>query len=410
MKLDKVFTYLQNISWGRVELTTPEHEVHSFGNNNEGPEVGVVIRDPSFLRRLIPSPSIAVGESYVAGQWDITKGRLVDLFGIIWAHPDNRPDPGWLRWARSMLFRKLFQSNSPAAAKKAGRHHYDRGDEIFSLFLDPTLTYSCGYSLSASDSLAEMQQHKYELICQKLGLSKNRSIIDLGCGWGGLLLYVARNFEGVDAVGVTVSQNQFNHVSKQITAHGFDRSIKVKLQDYRAAAGDQYDFLASVGMFEHLGRADYSTFMRTASHLLKPGGRGLLHTMGTMDDINEPSDPWISRYIFPRHRLPRLEEILSEMRRHRLYVGHVENLKPHYAETFRHWAANLRANRLAVSKSVADEEFYRMWDYYLNLCEAGFRYGAMELYQILFSNRRWAFPSRFQFGLRCGQTDPNVSG
>src|SRR6266850_48943 len=97
MKLDKVFTYLQNISWGRVELTTPEHEVHSFGNNNEGPEVGVVIRDPSFLRRLIPSPSIAVGDSYVAGQWDITRGRLVDLFGIIWAHPDNRPDPRWLR-------------------------------------------------------------------------------------------------------------------------------------------------------------------------------------------------------------------------------------------------------------------------------------------------------------------------
>jgi cyclopropane-fatty-acyl-phospholipid synthase len=400
MKLERVYRYLRHISWGSVELITSDGEVHTFGDGNEGPRVGVVVHDASFLWRLVLNPSIVVGDSYVDGQWDLTKGRLAELFGIIWANPQHRPEPGLLRWARALMLRRLLRSNSPVVAKKAGQHHYDRGDEIFSLFLDPTLTYSCGYALTANDSLEQMQRQKHELICQKLGLSKG-SIIDLGCGWGGLLFHIARHFDGLNAVGLTISQNQFEYVTQQVAARGLSDRVKVQLQDYRTAPGEQYDFLASVGMFEHLAPADYTTFMRTASRLLKPGGRGLLHTMGTMDDAREPSDPWISKHIFPRHRLPRLDEILHEMRRHGLCVGHVENLKPHYAETFRHWADNLRANKTAILRTGVDEKFYRMWDYYLNLCDAGFRYGAMELYQILFSNRRWALPARFHFRLQC---------
>jgi cyclopropane-fatty-acyl-phospholipid synthase len=400
MKLDSVFAYFNSVSWGRVTVLGPGREVNSFGDGNQGPGVEIAIHNTSFLRRLATNPALALGESYVSGQWDLTRGSLAELFGIITKHLDNRPEPGLLRRAGSRLLRMSFRSNRPPVAKRAVRHHYDRGDEIFRLFLDPSMAYSCGYALSASDSLEEMQQQKYKLICKKLGLQGRASVIDLGCGWGGLLLHIARHFDDVDAVGVTLSRNQFDYFTEQITAQGFDGRVRAELRDFRDASDEQYDFLVSVGMFEHLGCADYSTFMQKASRLLKPGGRGLLQTMGTTDDISEPPDPWISKYIFPRHRLPRLEEILGEMRRSRLHVGHVENLKPHYAETFRRWGENLRANRSILLEIVGDEQFYRMWDYYLNLCEAGFRYGSMELYQILFSNHRWSFPARFEFGLR----------
>jgi len=403
MQLTRLFAYLNNVSWGRVTIVTPGNQVYSFGDGNQGPGLEVVIHDTTLLRRLITNPSIALGESYVAGQWDVTRGSLAELMGIIWAHPNNRPMRGFLTWGIAKLRRRSVRSNRPLVAKKAGQHHYDRGDELFRLFLDPTLAYSCGYALNASDSLEQMQRQKYELICQKLGLAGRASIVDLGCGWGGLLLHIARHFEEVEALGVTVSRNQFDYFADQIIAHGFDGRIRAELCDFRHTPSEQYDFLISVGMFEHLGRADYSSFMKKASQLLKPSGRGVLQTMGTTDDIKEPPDPWISRYIFPRHRLPRLDEILTEMRRSGLCVGHIENLKPHYAETFRRWSQNLRTNKSTVLKVCGDEQFYRMWDYYLNLCEAGFRYGTMDLYQILFSNHHWAFPDKFEFGLRSAE-------
>lgn len=403
MKLDKLFSYLQTVSWGRIEIQTPGGKFYNFGDNNDGPDVGLVIHDPTFLRGLITNPSIALGEAYVAGEWDITKGRLSDLLGILWRHPDNRPEPGPVRWARGMLLRLLFRSNTPGVSRKAVRHHYDRGDELFRLFLDPTMAYSCGYALGSSDSLEEMQQQKYKLISQKLGLYEGASVVDLGCGWGGLLMHIARNFSNVEGVGVTVSRNQFEHLTEQIKAEGFEGRVRAELCDYRQAPGKQYDFLVSVGMFEHLARANYSAFMKKAGELLKPGGRGLLHTMGIIDDVSEPPDRWISKYIFPRHRLPRLDELINEMRRSGLHVGHVENLKPHYAETFRRWNDNLRANKSAVLQTGRDEQFYRMWDYYMNVCEAGFRYGTMDLYQILFSNQQWAFPERFDFCLHCAE-------
>jgi cyclopropane-fatty-acyl-phospholipid synthase len=205
---------------------------------------------------------------------------------------------------------------------------------------------------------------------------------------------------------VTISENQFDYFVQQIHEQGFEGRIRAELRDFRHTPNEQYDFLISVGMFEHLGRADYSSFMNKASLLLKPGGRGLLQTMASADDISEPPDPWISKYIFPRHRLPRLEEMVGAMRRNGLYIGHIENLKPHYAETFCRWGENLRANKSSLLNIIGDERFYRMWEYYLNLCEAGFRYGTMELYQILFSNRRWAFPDRFEFGLRKAEPYP----
>jgi len=400
MKLERFFGYLNSIAWGQFVLVTEKDGVYLFGEGNEGPHVEITIHDTRFLRRLPINPAIILGESYVAGQWDVSKGRLAELFGIISVHTQRRPKSGFLLRGLSKLHRTSFRSNNPSVAQQVTQHHYDRGDQIFRLFLDPSLTYSCGYALSASDSLEQMQRQKYQLICQKLGLEESASVIDLGCGWGGFLLHVARQFPNVDAVGVTTSKNQFDYVVAQINAEQLANRLRVECRDFRHTPDKQHDFLVSVGMFEHLGRGDYSAFMKKVSRLLKRGGRGLLHTMATLDEVSEQPDPWISKYIFPRHRLPRLDEMVGEMRRNGLHIGHIENLRPHYAETFRRWGENFSANQETVLKVTGDKKFYRMWDYYLNLCEAGFRYGSMELYQILFSNGRWAFPDRFEFGLR----------
>jgi cyclopropane-fatty-acyl-phospholipid synthase len=286
------------------------------------------------------------------------------------------------------LWKKVqFLAHSVATRNTLGRapqnieHHYDLGIEFYQLFLDQTLTYSCAYFNSETDSLEQAQLNKYEHICRKLSLQPGEKLVDIGCGWGGMLIYAAQNY-GIQGLGNTLSCTQCEYAKSKIEQLGLQNQIEVVLKDYREITGE-FDKFVSIGMFEHVGKAFIPVFMHKVSQLLKKGGIGLLHTIGK--NTESPSDPWIIKYIFPGGYIPNLSEIIREMGRSGFPIMDVENLRFHYGHTLDRWADNYEKNVEKV-RCMFDESFVRMWRLYLHACSAGFKCGSSRLYQILFSN------------------------
>jgi cyclopropane-fatty-acyl-phospholipid synthase len=244
-----------------------------------------------------------------------------------------------------------------------------------------------------------MQRQKHELICKKLSLSSQDNIIDIGCGWGGMLIYAAEKY-GVSGTGVTLSQEQAQFATQKIQKRGLSQQLNIVVSDYREFTG-QYDKFISMAMFEHVGKGNFSTFMEKASELLKPGGTGLLHTMGTTSAGRRAGrDAWIEKYIFPGGYLPKLHDLMYEMWRARLNIAHHENLRPHYPETLSRWSDKFQNNRDKIMALAPryDERFMRMWNFYLQVCEANFRYGNVQVFQILFyKGKKWPFTTPFDF-------------
>ena len=268
------------------------------------------------------------------------------------------------------------------------QHHYDLGNEFYQYFLDPTMTYSCGYRLQESDSLEQMQLQKYELTCRKLALQPGETLIDIGCGWGGMLIYAAEHY-GIFGTGITLSEPQARLAQERIEQKGLSDRIKIIIADYREIQG-QYDKFVSIGMFEHVGKGNFATFMQKAFELLTPNGVGVLHTIVTQS--NERNGAWVDKYIFPGGYAPQLHEITQELWAAKLTIAHCENLKPHYAETMKRWSQNLSSNRTKIASldPIYDERFLRMWYLYLQSFEASFRYGGLHVYQLLFyKGKEW---------------------
>jgi cyclopropane-fatty-acyl-phospholipid synthase len=259
-------------------------------------------------------------------------------------------------------------------------YHYDLTPEFYSLFLDESLTYSCGYFKNEDDSLDEAQRNKYDHIARKLMLGPSDTLVDIGCGWGGMLLRSASKY-GIKGVGVTLSSNQSLYGSQRIEELGLGERIEVRLQDYRQLTG-KFDKFVSIGMFEHVGKRFIPVYMRKVAGLLKNGGVGLLHTIAK--EVESATDAWIQRYIFPGGYLPSLSETIREMGRAGLCVLEIEGLRLHYGRTLDCWIANFERN-IAKIREMFDERFVRMWRLYLNVSSAGFKYNGTRLYQILFS-------------------------
>lgn len=382
-------------------LIIRDHNWHEtvFGKpSSQHPYVKCLVHNPEFFSRLLKGGSLALGESYMDRWWDVEEDRLVDLFKLLFANRFEFCFKGNLVRRISFLVERIrSRSSSLPVAKRNIESHYDLGNEFFTLMLDSSMTYSCAYQRRADDSLATMQEQKYERIYDKLGLARGGELVDIGCGWGGMLLYAARRNPAIRGTGVTLSAEQYQYASAQISKAGLADRLSVKLSDYREMMGS-YDFLLSIGMFEHVGKESYKIFFDKMAQLLKPGGIGLLHTIGLEEDPSFPGDPWIAKYLFPGSRLPRLEELVKGMREHACTIGHIENWRPHYALTLDRWRENFVRNWLEISRLGFDERFYRMWCYYLQICEACFCDSTIELYQILFcKGRRWTFPLQFDF-------------
>jgi len=346
-----------------------------FGNF---PQVTLRLKTKSCAKKIIRKGFLGFGESYVKGDLEI-ENDLLKLFRLGFAIDfDDYQLSFWQRFR--LLIHSLIDSDTLRQAPKNISYHYDKGDEFYALYLDKTMTYSCAYFVKPDDSLEQAQLNKYEHIARKLLLKPNESLLDIGCGWGGMLIYAARKY-GITGVGITLSKNQFQYANRKIKELGLQNQLKVLYQDYRHLSG-KFDKIVSIGMMEHVGKRFIPTFIQEVSDLLKTGGLALLHTIGK--DTPSAGDPWTFGYIFPGAYIPTLHEIVKEMGKTGFSILDVENLRLHYAKTLEKWTENFEGNIDKV-RQLFDEGFVRQWRLFLNSTAAGFKYGNSRLFQILVS-------------------------
>lgn len=335
----------------------------------------IQVFDDRVYRRILTQGSLGFGEAYMDNMWECH--ALDELFTRIQnAHVESKLG-GWAR-ARlvfEIIRQNLFNLQTSARAYQVGEEHYDTGNDIFEAMLDPTMCYSCGYWAEA-DNLADAQIAKLDLVCRKLQLKPGERVLDIGCGWGSFAQYAANNY-GVEVVGITISREQQKLAQKRCEG----LPVSIELQDYRDLRG-QFDKIVSIGMFEHVGPKNYSTYFDNALRLLKHDGLFLLHTIG-LGETSLKVDPWIDKYIFPNGKLPSVEE-LGKVLNGRFVMEDWHNFGPDYDTTLMAWWERFDKAWPELS-SRYDERFYRMWKYYLHCCAGFFRSRKGQLWQIVLS-------------------------
>lgn len=377
------------VTAGRLTLIDPWGHIHRFGQA-DGPHVTVRVRTAAALYRILLRPHFYVGEAYMDGALSIEEGGLRELLHMCSSDQDalyGRPLAlAFNRIGRAM--RKLHQFNPQSRSRANVAHHYDLSANLYDLFLDADRQYSCAYFADGDETLEEAQHKKKQLIASKLLLKPGQRILDIGCGWGGMALHLARS-AGADVTGITLSQEQLTVAQERAASAQLSDRVRFLLRDYRDENG-KYDRLVSVGMFEHVGVNHYQDFFAKCRDLMQPDGVGLLHAIGRMEPP-ESTNTWIRKYIFPGGYCPALSEVLAPLERSGLWVTDIEILRPHYADTLRHWGERFQVNRDAI-RELYDERFCRMWEFYLASCEMSFRTGPMMVFQIQFARSRNAVP------------------
>ncbi|MEH0872240.1 cyclopropane fatty acyl phospholipid synthase [Serratia liquefaciens] len=333
----------------------------------------IKVHNPALFKRILQEGSLGFGESYMDGWWDCE--RLDVLFTrILQAGVDERLPKNLSDIAR-IAYARLFNRQSRKRAWQVGKEHYDIGNDLFRAMPDPYMQYSCGYWKDA-DTLEQAQQAKLKMICEKLQLKPGMSLLDIGCGWGGLAQYAAENY-GVSVYGVTISAEQQKLAQER--CQGLD--VEIQLQDYRDL-DRQFDRIVSVGMFEHVGPKNYDTYFRVAARNLKPDGLFLLHTIGA-NQTNLHVDAWVDKYIFPNGCLPSVRHI-SEASEGRFVMEDWHNIGADYDRTLMAWYENFKRAWPQLAEEYS-ERFERMFTYYLNACAGAFRARDIQLWQVLFS-------------------------
>ena len=264
---------------------------------------------------------------------------------------------------------------------EAVRHHYDLSNDFYRLVLGPSMVYSCAYFEHPDDSLERAQEHKLDLICRKLMLGPGQRLLDVGCGWGSLALHAARHY-GAEVVGITLSEPQAQFARERAAELGLEHQVRFEVADYRELSGERFDKIASVGMFEHVGRAQLTDYFDRLRRLLAPGGLLLNHGIGRLSPHRPETDEFIARYMFPDGELLPLAEVIAAVQQARLEPRDVESLREHYALTLRAWTANLRAHR-AEATALVGAERVRTWELYMLASALGFEDAEITVYQVL---------------------------
>jgi cyclopropane-fatty-acyl-phospholipid synthase len=374
---------------GSLEVETADGAKHVFGDGS-GPLLGARLADRAAELELLMDPAFAFGELYMDGRLIVTRGSLYDLLEL---GARNLSQLEALPWVKALdrarvAFRTLHQRNDRRRAKTNIARHYDLDARLYDLFLDSDRQYSCAYFEHPGQALEDAQRAKKRHIAAKLLPREDMSALDIGCGFGGLALYLA-GVVGANVTGVTLSEEQFTVASERARASGFGDRLDFRLQDYRDV-NETFDRIVSVGMFEHVGVRAYDEFFQTVRRRLKDDGVMLLHSIGR-NSVPGATNPWIRKYIFPGGYIPSLSEVLPAIERSGLYVTDIEILRLHYAETLRAWRERFMANREQATR-LYDERFCRMWEFYLAGSETSFRVDGHMVFQIQIAKRQDGVP------------------
>jgi cyclopropane-fatty-acyl-phospholipid synthase len=377
---------------GVLELTDAKGGRHRFGGQGPGPTVHVTLRDPALHTRLAWNPELYAGEAYMDGT--LTLGDGEDIGDLLRLFSVNRSGLG--AHASQQVLRRMLravkrwqQANPIGKAARNARHHYDLSTDLYRLFLDEGLNYSCAFFENPeTDTLEQAQAAKLARITAKLGLSPGMSVAEIGSGWGSLAITIAKT-TGAKVTAINVSPEQLRVARERAAAAGVaDRVTFVEI-DYRNLEGT-FDRVVSVGMMEHVGVTQFDAYFRKIGSLLAPGGWAVIHSIGRMSPPGTTS-PFIQKYIFPGGYVPALSEVYASTERTGLWVADMEVLRLHYYYTIRHWRERFTANRAAAA-ALYDERFCRMWEFYLHAVELGFLNGSNMVFQIAVANTRDAVP------------------
>jgi cyclopropane-fatty-acyl-phospholipid synthase len=355
-------------------------KVQEYGDGS-APRCTIRLHKASLNYTLPINPGMSVAEAYMNGDLTVEEGTLFGFFEIAainYKYIETFPLLDVLRWI-GLGSRKLKQYNPIGVAQKNVAHHYDLSSELYELFLDRDRQYSCAYFSHPDEDLETAQLNKKRHLASKLLLDRaDLNVLDIGSGWGGLGMYIA-NVSDADVTGVTLSTEQHKVSNERAKVAGLDKRVRFRLQDYRELP-EKFDRIVSVGMFEHVGKKNYPEFFRKLGNLLTDDGVAVIHSIGRLDTPNA-INPFIRKYIFPGADVPALSEITPVIEKSGLICTDIEILRLHYAETLRHWREAFEARRDEVA-AIYDERFCRMWDLHLIICEMGFRYENLMVFQI----------------------------
>lgn len=350
--------------WDGEEIT--------FGTGDSN--FSIIFNEPLPIYDIIINPSVTFGEAYMHNRIEIV-GNTRDIIEAIYSNPKS-----FLRYKGKL--NKLVNpvKNSLQNSKENISYHYDIGNDFYQLWLDKTMTYSCGYFMTEDDSLDQAQANKVDYILKKLNLKEGNTLLDIGCGWGELIIAAARKYK-VKAMGITLSSEQMEKTNKRIKEEGLDNLAEVQLIDYRQMKDRSFDRIVSVGMIEHVGKDYLLEYFKTVNKLLNNGGLSLLHCITS---LKGGTNRWIEKYIFPGGYVPSVAELISDISDESFHLIDLESLRRHYVRTLENWADNFE-NSIPIISKMKDETFIRMWRLYLNACAASFNSGNIDIHQFVFS-------------------------
>jgi cyclopropane-fatty-acyl-phospholipid synthase len=383
------------ITQGTLKIKYADGSVSDLGNSAEGwPDVAISFTDEAAARAILTNPALGAGETFMDGRMVIEKGSIWDLLMLVTGNAPlesgkSLDEPSLLGWLgeRAKHWRDSYNKRDRSRANVA--HHYDLSDRLYDVFLDKDRQYSCAYFTDPETvSLEQAQLDKKAHIAAKLALRPGQRVLDIGCGWGGMALYLNRVAD-VDVLGVTLSEEQLKVARRRAQEAGVSDRVKFELIDYRDVEG-VFDRIVSVGMFEHVGARHYREFFRTCHNLLKPDGVMLLHTIGRLDGPGS-TDGFTRKYIFPGGYAPALSEIMQGSEPNKLLLADVEVLRLHYYYTLSHWYQRVVAAKTEIV-ALYDERFFRMWTFYLAAAASGFRFGGQTIYQLQYVRNRQTLP------------------
>jgi len=385
----------RTIRHGRLMLIDATGRSYGFGTAHpDFPQVTLRFADGRVARDIIRNPRLGFGEAWLDGRICFEEGDIAAFLTLFrknapWEKGGEGLTPkGLLRRAGSEALARLDRFNWERKSRRNVAHHYDLESRLFDLFLDADRQYSCAYFTEPANSLDQAQADKKAHIAAKLALAPGQRVLDIGCGWGGMALYLNR-LANVDVLGITLSEEQLKVARARAEAAGVADRVRFELLDYRAVTGS-FDRIVSVGMFEHVGPRHFRSFFAKSKSLLSEDGVMLLHTIGRM---GKPSttDPFTAKYLFPGGYNPSLSEVVAASEKTRLILTDVEVLRLHYAQTLDMWLERTHAARDEIIR-LYDDRFFRLWEFYLAGASGAFRYGGLVNYQLQYARNRHTLP------------------